>query len=194
MIASAHRADHGASVLVAGNVASSPSSPCSGSALRAVLGGSGRSIALHCARWPSADAGDGQTGASGGGPELRVGTAEHNNSHAPGSRAVDRYGHDLEDARPSDAAGAACTGPAMLDRSLPRRSTVMSALPGLAQVILGYQSDSSSKRPGLSIALDLGTRVKPIKPPDPRIGALTTVAPYQLGITRELFPETRTRG
>ena len=57
----------------------------------------------------------------------------------------------------------------------------MSALPGLAQVILGYQSDSSSKRPGLSIALDLGTRVKPMKPPDPRIGALTRVAPYQLG-------------
>ncbi len=55
----------------------------------------------------------------------------------------------------------------------------MSALPGLAQVILGYQSDSSSKRPGLSIAFDRGARVKPMKPPDTQIGALTTVAPYQ---------------
>jgi len=74
---------------------------------------------------------------------------------------------------------AAATRPAMLDRSLPRRSTVMSALPRLGEVILGYQSDSSSKRPGPSIALDLGTCVRPKEPPEIGIGALTPVAPYQ---------------
>src|SRR5581483_7096860 len=64
-----------ADVLAAGKVASSPSSPCSGRAsapLRVTPGGSGRSLALRCARRPRVGAGDGQTGASGGGSELRV--------------------------------------------------------------------------------------------------------------------------
>jgi transposase len=73
-------------VLASGKVASSPSSPSStagkasvGNArsssdgrLRAAAGGSGRSLALRCARRSVAGAGDGQTDASGGGSELRI--------------------------------------------------------------------------------------------------------------------------
>lgn len=73
-------------VLAAGKSASSPSSPSSpaaakqkkvrksdsGGCLRVTPGGSGRDLALRCARRRSACAGDGQTDASGGGSELQI--------------------------------------------------------------------------------------------------------------------------
>jgi hypothetical protein len=42
-------------------------------------------------------------------------------------------------------------GLAPLDCTSSRRRTVMRALPRLAEVITGYQRDSSSKRPGSSV-------------------------------------------
>ena len=77
----AHHATESASVLASVNVASSPSSPSSpcstpspvgDTALCAAPGGSGRSVDLRSARLPYDCVGDGRTGASGGGSELRV--------------------------------------------------------------------------------------------------------------------------
>lgn len=76
----------GTNVLASGKVASSPSSPSStaagtsvleasgaaGGCLRAAPGGSGRALALRCARRSRVSAGDGQTDATGGGSELRI--------------------------------------------------------------------------------------------------------------------------
>ncbi len=75
-----------ANVLASGKVASSPSSPSStavetsrlgsqskaSGCLRAAPGGSGRALALRCARRPRASAGEGRTDASGGGSKLRM--------------------------------------------------------------------------------------------------------------------------
>ena len=44
-------------------------------------------------------------------------------------------------------------GLAPLDCTSSRRSPVMRALPRLAEVITGYECDSSSKRPGASVVL-----------------------------------------
>lgn len=81
-----------ANVLASGKAASSPSSPSSPAAvspgygqkrgadgcLRAAPGGSGRALALCCARRPRASADDGQTDASGGDSELQMGPAQSN--------------------------------------------------------------------------------------------------------------------
>ena len=126
-----------------------------------------------------AENGEGQTGVIGGPLGLRVSSAEHVN-------------HALRERGRWTSTGTIWTKPEktlrqvlhVLDPRLetgayPRRSTVMTALPRLAEVIHGYQRDSSSKRPGSSIAPALRTRDKTLKPPDPVIGALTMVAPYQ---------------
>lgn len=79
-----------ANVLASGKRASSPSSPSSAAAassgrgqrrssdgcLRAAAGGSGRALALRCARRPRASADDGRTDASGGDSELRMAWTE----------------------------------------------------------------------------------------------------------------------
>jgi transposase len=80
-----------ANVLASGKAASSPSSPSSTAAesveqkplskgrgcLRGAPGGSGRALALRCARRPRASAGDGRTDASGGGSKLRMQSLKH---------------------------------------------------------------------------------------------------------------------
>src|SRR6266511_71945 len=71
----AHRKSQPANVLASGKVTSSPASPCAGRAsasLCAAAGGSGRSLALRCARRLRACAGDGQTDATGGGSGLQM--------------------------------------------------------------------------------------------------------------------------
>src|SRR6266511_2746438 len=71
----AHRKSQPANVLASGKVTSSPASPCAGRAsasLCAAAGGSGRSLALRCARRLRACAGDGQADATGGGSELQM--------------------------------------------------------------------------------------------------------------------------
>jgi hypothetical protein len=73
--ASAHRASQDANVLASGKVASSPSSPCSGSQsspLRAAPGDCGRSLALRCARRPCIRAGDGQRAPPAGGLQAQA--------------------------------------------------------------------------------------------------------------------------
>lgn len=121
---------------------------------------------------------DGQTGASGGDSGHRV--PPSSSTHTFGDRGrwmVTGTIGKMPDLVVRQEANT--TGSATLDRSLPRRSTVMSALPQSAGVIHGYQSDSSSKRPVPSIAFDLRACDRPFKPPDLGIGALTPVAPYQ---------------
>ena len=73
-----------ANVLASGKAASSPASARSGrkqqrsagGCLRAAAGGSGRALALRCARRPRASADDGRTDASGGDSELRMASAD----------------------------------------------------------------------------------------------------------------------
>ena len=70
------------------------------------------------------------------------------------AKTTDDQRHDTEDWRKRYVPRSATTRePTVLDCHPSRRITVMRALPRLAVVIAGYQRDSSSKRPSVSVVL-----------------------------------------
>lgn len=164
-------------MLAAGKAASSPSSPCSAAAkvvsqkkgsgdsrLCAAPGGSGRTVALCSARRPRKAAGDGQTDASGGGSELRMGKPTTNR------QTPRKPGQELADLSPAlkKEAGAPTRSKAQSNQGAQERSTMRSIGLDLGAKKLSFCEVKDSKVIGRATVRNLEDLTPRLGPNAPR--------------------------